>query len=118
MSIPTSLLALERHEIGLVLEGLAAGRFQEAGLLGPTSKARLLFKGSENVSEVPFSVDTDAVIKKFAPDVVVTTRSIPESLEGQFGLAANRANIPVVLMEDYWGCCQLYKARPDVVVTP
>ncbi|OHB16207.1 MAG: hypothetical protein A2431_02245 [Candidatus Zambryskibacteria bacterium RIFOXYC1_FULL_39_10] len=118
MSVPTAKLALDRgHEILIVVEGLAADRFQEAGFFNYDSKAKLVFKGPENQKEISFSVEAHSVLVKFRPDVVVATRSVPDSLESIFGEAANTLGIPLVLMEDYWGCCQLYKARPDVVVT-
>lgn len=118
MSVPTALLALERgHEVGLVVEGLAADRFQDAGLFNVGSKAKLLFKGPVDVREVPFSVDPDAILKQFVPDVVVATRSFPFSLESQIGVSANKRGIPVVLFEDFWNGNQSFLAKPDMIVT-
>ncbi|MEK7501412.1 MAG: hypothetical protein AAB777_02975 [Patescibacteria group bacterium] len=117
-SIPTTLLALERgHEVGLVLEGLAGDRFQDAGLFGSGSKAKLLFRGLENSFETPFSVEAGPVLKKFRPDVVVTTRSWPTSLESLFGCAANEVGIPLVLMEDFWNGHRSYLAKPNTIIT-
>jgi len=118
MSVPVIQLAIEAgHEVGLVVEGLAADRFQEAGLFGPGSKAKLLFKGTENHREMPFSVGTGPVLKKFGPDVVVVTRSFLDSLESQFGVIANGFEIPVVLMEDFWNGHRSCMAKPNIIVT-
>lgn len=122
LSVPTILeflryLRKTDYEISVVVEGLAADRFQDADFFASYSSVKLLFRGLENASLTPFSVDADSVLKKFMPDVVVITRSIPDSLESQFGVAANKARIPVVLMEDYWAGHRTSLARPDVLVT-
>lgn len=118
MSLPTAQLALERgHEVLLVVEGLAADRFQEAGFFNSDSKAKLVLKGPEDHRETSFAVDAKSVLMKLRPDVVVATMSFPDSLEVVFGKAANELGIPLVLLEDYWGGHKrLSTAKPDVLI--
>lgn len=118
MSVPTTKLAMEKsHEVGLVVEGLAADRFQDAGLFSSGSKAKLLFRGTENHQKMPFSVKPEPLLENFQPDIVVVTRSFPDSLESVFGQAANKMRIPVVLMEDFWNGHKSWPAEPSTVVT-
>lgn len=119
MSVPTAQLALDKgHEVGLVVEGLAADRFQEAGLFNAGSKAKLLFRGTENHRKMPFSVEPAPILLDyFRPDVVVATRSFRDSLESVFDQAANETGIPLVLMEDFWAGFRSYAAQPDTIVT-
>lgn len=114
-SVPTALLALKNgHEVGIVVEGLAIERFKDAGFFKPRSKAELLFKGS--ISK-PSRIKAGQILEKFKPDRVVITRSQLDSLESKFGLAANKAGIPLIMLEDYWAGYITSQARPDVIVT-
>lgn len=114
-SVPLALLAMKKgHEVGIVVEGLAVDRFNDAGFFKSELKAKTFFKGY--VSK-PSRIEAGPILNEFKPDAVVITRSNLDSLENEFGLTANKSGIPVVLLEDYWAGHLTSRARPDLIVT-
>ena len=52
-----------------------------------------------------------------APDVVITGLSIPRALEHALDVLAKRAGIPLVQVEDYWGCHVRAEVEADLYIT-
>ena len=84
------------HEIIPVIEGLGGKQWLE--LWG-----RPVFQGTEDYKTMPFSLDVEAVINHYRPDVIILGESSPNNLEEEFAWAAQQYDIPLVLVEDFWG---------------
>lgn len=59
----------------------------------------------------------DARFAGHAPDVVITGLSTPRVLEHTLDVLAKRAGIPLVQVEDYWGCHVRSRHTADLYVT-
>ena len=107
------LLMHAGHEVIVVTEGVGGKQW-------PGSWPKPVFQGSEDYQIIPFSVDAEAILRYYRPDVVVVGESFPNNLEGQFARAAQQMGIPIVLVEDFWGgfvrIADLAK-DPDLILT-
>jgi hypothetical protein len=99
-----------RNELIVVTEGLAQWQFA-------SSQVPLYFQGTSNFLEVPFSLDVDKLIERVEPDLVVVSLGSPINLEDKLALAANRAGVPLVLVEDCHGAHVRTAAKPQLVLT-
>lgn len=107
MSMPLVEIAVEAgHDVSLVLEGLAAKNYDKLiAYLNQVEKPNplVLFRGTVDFRDFPFTLDAEALVKKVNPDIVVVTMSSPINLEDQTGKAANDLGKPVVALNDFWG---------------
>lgn len=107
MSMPLAELAHDsKHEVFLVLEGLAAQNYDKLN----THRARaertplpILFRGTVDFRDFPFTLDAEALVRKVNPDIVVVTMSSPINLEDQIGKATNELGKPLIALNDFWG---------------
>lgn len=104
---PLVKLLKEKHEVSIVLEGLASGVFREHGLM------ELLFQGSVDFKKVPFTLNEHGILSAANPDLVVTGLSSPINLEDYIARAANFRKIPLVCVEDIWGSSVRTSATPQ-----
>lgn len=113
VTVPLALQALRRgDDVVAVVEGLAAARYEKWGLIP-------YFKGTVNFKEEPFTLDSQAMLKRINPDLVVVSAGFPINLEHQFASAANAYGIPFVAAEDFWGgSSRLQETRPSLILTP
>lgn len=111
MAIPLAQYVRDQgHEVVVVAEGLAAGRFEQAGFN--------LYKGTVDFKEEPFLLAVKTVLKKINPQVVVVTASEPSNLDKSFALSANILKIPLVLVEDLWTSGRKIRpAEPQLILT-
>lgn len=111
VAVPLALAAKEAgDEVIVISDGVAAGRFEEAGL-------PLYFKGTPSCTVEPFTLDGLKVLERLRPDVVVATRGGPTYLECCFDRPANDLGVPLVLFEDWWGNHVFCRGRPDLVLS-
>jgi len=108
--------ALSNHgyEALPIIEGMGASRWSSMCQVSP------VFRGTDDFRRAPFSLDASAILNRYSPNVVVVGESSPNNLEGQFARVAQKFNIPLVLVEDFWGgfvrISGLIKS-PDLVLT-
>lgn len=98
------------NDVRVIAEGVAAERWADAGV-------ELVFRGTKNFKEQPFSCNVIARLKEILPDVVVVTMGAPINLEDAFATAANTLGIPLVIIEDIWASFTRTTAKPDIVFT-
>ena len=102
------------NEIFPIIEGLGASRWTSMCQVEP------VFRGTDDYRTAYFSLDAEAMLKHYGPDVVVVGEGAPNNLEGQFARAAQKLDIQLILVEDFWGgfirISGLTKS-PDLVVT-
>ena len=83
------------HEVAILAEGMGVDHYAKQGV-------KTFF------SDVPdpdpkTSFDAEFFLEYFKPDAVLIGFPGPNHLSKEFGLAANKKNIPLVGVEDYWG---------------
>ncbi|MBI2639300.1 MAG: hypothetical protein HYW90_00195 [Candidatus Sungbacteria bacterium] len=107
MSMPLAELAADNgHEVSLVIEGLAAENYDRLNAWRAEKDEAflpVLFRGTVDFRDFPFTLDAETLVKKVNPDIVIVTMSSPINLEDQIGKAANTFGIPVVALNDFWG---------------
>lgn len=89
-------LVSDGYEILPVVEGLGANRW-------PETWPKPIFRGTHDYRTIPFSLDVEALLKHYRPDVVIVGESFPNHLEGQFARVAQQMGISVVPVGDFWG---------------
>lgn len=107
------ILSGGRHEVFPVLEGMGASRWPEMCSVLP------IFRGTDDYDAMPFSLEVEAVLERYHPDVVIVGTSFPNHLEQEFARAAQERGIPLVVVEDFWGGSRRISGlrRPDLVLT-
>lgn len=98
------------HTVVVVTEGLASAVYEAAGFTP-------YLRGPVDAEREPFAVDAEQILEKIRPDAVLVTCSNPIHLEEHFALAANRFNIPLVIVEDFWGGSFQVSAKPQLILT-
>lgn len=109
VTCPLALVCLQQgHEVVAVVEGLAAGIYEKAGIYP-------YFKGTVDFLDEPFNLNAEAVLRKIKPDGVVVGLSSPINLEQQFGLAANALGGLLIECVDFWNGTNRSSSQPQVI---
>ncbi len=114
---PAALLSKEGFVVTIVAEGLSIRRWQkEAGFEvygGVPAEGQF-----DPKTLMRRDIDPADLIEKIKPDVVMASLGSPINLERDICLIANSRSIPVVFVEDIWGCHQRANdVVPDLVCT-
>lgn len=96
------------HIVRIVAEGLSAEMWEQHGW-------QLHFKGTVNFLKEPNACNSEGILAKINPDVVVTTLGAPIHLESQFSKTANTLGIPLIWVEDVWGAHVRSDATPELI---
>lgn len=103
MLLPIAKEAMRRHRVIIIAEGVGVLHYAKDGL-------KTFF------SDVPdpdpkTNFDVDELLNFINPDVVLVGFPTQNHLSKQIGSEANKKGIPVVGVEDYWGCV---KRNPEI----
>ncbi len=103
--------------IGIVAEGLSLAKWQaseHAALLVCTDVKADSF---DPKTLIRLDLDVEKVLSDLKPDLVITGLASPINLGEKFGLAANKAGIKLMFVEDLWGVHKRSTAIPDFICT-
>ncbi|MDO8430352.1 MAG: hypothetical protein Q7S73_03220 [bacterium] len=83
------------HQVIILAEGVGVDHYKKEDV-------KTTFSDIPN-PDPETNFDSDFLLECFSPDVVLVGFPYPNHLSQEFGLAANRQNIPLVGVEDWWG---------------